>query len=323
MQYPDPKSVHKVALIGAGTIGGGWALHFLRYGMDVVMYDPAPDVEAATRGRVADIWPTLERLGLRTGAAPERLSFAPSLAAAVSDADFVQENTPERADLKVRVLAEIDAAAPPEVVVASSTSGVLMTDMQRECAHPERCVVAHPFNPTYLMPLVEIVGGRRTAPEAVAWAVEFFELVGKRPLQLDKEYPGFLADRLLEAVWREALHLISEGLASVAEIDAAMMYAPALRWSIMGPCLTYHLGGGEGGMEHFLDLFGPSLNLPWSYMDAPELTPELRSRLVEGTQRLAAGRTVRELELERDNCLIAILEALEKCRMRAPLLVDV
>jgi carnitine 3-dehydrogenase len=294
------------------VIGAGWAAHFLRQGMDVLAYDPAPGAEARLRTMIAGAWPTLERLGLAEGADPARLSFAPDLASAVSHADFVQENAPENGPLKIQTLAQIDAAAPPEVVIASSTSGFAMTMLQQECLHPERCVVGHPFNPPYLIPLVEVVGGARTDPGTVDWAVEFYAHVGKQPLKLARELPGFLANRLQEAVWREALHMVAAGEATVEEIDAAMVYGPGLRWALMGPCLTFHLAGGEGGMAHMLDHFGPALLEPWTRLTAPELTPQLRDRMVEGCLREAAGRSIRALALERDEFLIELLGLLQK-----------
>jgi len=314
MNLINPEEVSTVALVGAGVIGGGWAIHFLRLGKDVVVYDPAPNVESQLRQRAAGTWPAMERIGLAEGARLDRLRFADTLEEALAGADFVLESGPEREAPKRSVITAIDAALPADVVIASSTSGIPMTYLQADCNHPERCIVAHPFNPPYLIPLVEIVPGAQTSRQVADWAVEFFNLTGKMPLRLEKEYPAFLANRLLEAVWREALHLVNDGLATVEEIDTAMTYAPALRWAIMGPFMIYHLAGGDGGMRHFLDHFGPSLDLPWSYMQGPELTPELRDRIVAGCERMAAGRPVGEIARERDECLIAVLETLERCR---------
>jgi carnitine 3-dehydrogenase len=312
MTRPSPTQVRRVAVVGTGVIGGGWAAHFLRQGMDVLAYDPAPGAEARLRTMIAGAWPTLERLGLAEGADPTRLSFALDLASAVAQADFVQENAPENGPLKIQTLAQIDAATPQDIVIASSTSGFAMTMLQQECLHPERCVVGHPFNPPYLIPLVEVVGGARTDPGTVDWAVEFYAHVGKQPLKLARELPGFLANRLQEAVWREALHMVAAGEATVEEIDAAMVYGPGLRWALMGPCLTFHLAGGEGGMAHMLDHFGPALLEPWTRLTAPELTPQLRDRMVEGCLREAAGRSIRALALERDEFLIELLGLLQK-----------
>lgn len=188
-----------------------------------------------------------------------------------------------------------------------------MTEIQAHCTTPERTVVGHPFNPPYLLPLVEIVGGAATDPAAIEWLRDFYELAGKAPLVLKKEVPGFIATRLQEAVWREALHMISNGEASVEDIDFAIVNGPGPRWAMMGPCLIYHIGGGEGGMAYCLDQFGPALKLPWSRLDAPELTPELREALIEGALREAGDRGYAELNCERDRGLVAIRKALEAC----------
>ena len=228
------------------------------------------------RRAVARAWPTLVSLGLRDGASPDRLRFAPSLAEAVAEADVVQESTPERLEAKVRVFAELDAATPPSTLLLSSTSGLLMTDMQRECRHPERTVVGHPFHPPYLIPLVEVVGGERTSSDAVDRAAAFYAEQGKEVVRLRREVPAFIANRLQEAVWREMLHMIANDEASLEEIDRAMVHGPGLRWALAGPGLVFHLAGGEGGMAHCLDQFGPMLAEPWCRMEAPPLTEELR-----------------------------------------------
>ncbi|HYZ26297.1 MAG TPA: 3-hydroxyacyl-CoA dehydrogenase NAD-binding domain-containing protein [Geminicoccaceae bacterium] len=307
---PDPDEVRRIACIGAGVIGGGWAAHFVARGYEVVAWDPAPDTEAKLRDLVATAWPALEALGLAADASPDRLSFARSLEAAVAGAEFVQESAPERLDLKREILAVIDRAAPAEVVIASSTSGFAMTEMQPEAPGAARMVVGHPFNPPYLIPLVEVVGGMRTDPDAIAWAAAFYRTAGKYALQLERELPGFIANRLQDAMWREALHMVAAGEATVEQIDAAIREGPGLRWPIMGPCLTFHLAGGVGGMAHMLDHFGPALQEPWTRLEAPPLTQELRDRMVEGCEREAAGRTVAELVRERDAKLVAILKAL-------------
>ena len=307
---PDPDEVRRIACIGAGVIGGGWAAHFVARGYEVVAWDPAPDAEAKLRDLVATAWPALEALGLAADASPDRLSFARSLEAAVAGAEFVQESAPERLDLKREILAVIDRAAPAEVVIASSTSGFAMTEMQPEAPGAARMVVGHPFNPPYLIPLVEVVGGMRTDPDAIAWAAAFYRTAGKYALQLERELPGFIANRLQDAMWREALHMVGAGEATVEQIDAAIREGPGLRWPIMGPCLTFHLAGGVGGMAHMLDHFGPALQEPWTRLEAPPLTQELRDRMVEGCEREAAGRTIAELVRERDAKLVAILKAL-------------
>jgi carnitine 3-dehydrogenase len=302
----------RVGIVGAGVIGGGWALHFLRAGFDVDVYDPAPHAEADLRRMLDSTWPVLERLGLRDGASPDRLSCHGKLAPAVADADVVQENAPENAMVKRRVLADIDALAKPDVVIASSTSGFAMTMLQAECEHPERCVVGHPFNPPYLIPLVEVVGGERTDPAAVDWLADFYDKSGKRSLRLTRELPGFVANRLQEAMWREALHMVAAGEATVEEIDESIAFGPGLRWALMGPCLTFHLAGGSGGMSHMLDHFGAALEEPWTRLQAPPLTAELRDRMVEGCLRQAGDRSVADLERFRDDFLADLLGVLAK-----------
>ncbi len=234
----------------------------------------------------------------------------PDLAAAVADADVVQESAPEQLDLKVKLLADIDAVTPPHVVISSSTSGYGMSEMQVDCVHPERTVVAHPFNPPYLVPLVEVVGGVKTSPEVVAWTSDFFRHAGKSVITMEREVPGFVANRLQEALWREALHMVAAGEATVEQIDLSITDGPGLRWAVQGPCLTFHLAGGQGGMGHMLDHFGPSLLSPWTRLVSTELTTELRDEMVAGCDREAAGRSIDDLVAERDNGVIAVLRAL-------------
>jgi len=308
----NPRDVNQIAIIGTGVIGSGWAAHFLRQGLAVTAYDPAPEAESRLRQSIANLWPTLAKLGLKEGASQEKLTFTFDLPTAVSQAQFIQENAPERLSLKQALLAEIDATAPATAVIASSTSGYAMTDLQQNCTHhPERMVVAHPFNPPYLVPLVEVVGGEKTDPAVVDWAVAFYTAVGKKPLKMNKEIPGFIADRLQEALWREALHMVNEGMATVAEIDAAITWGPGLRWAFMGPCLTFHLAGGEGGMRYMLEHFDPELFSNWTYLDPPPITDELINTMAEGCKAEADGRSIQELEQWRDKTLIALMKALQ------------
>ena len=311
MTAVQPEQRRRVGIVGAGVIGGGWALHYLRTGLDVDVYDPSPDARSDLLRMVDGSWPLLDRMGLGEGASPDRLSFHDNLAAAVADADVVQENAPEDGPVKRRVLADVDRAVQPEVVIASSTSGFAMTMLQADCEHPERCVVGHPFNPPYLIPVVEVVGGERTDPAAVDWLVRFYASTGKRPLRLSRELPGFVGNRLQEAMWREALHMVATGEASVEEIDASIAFGPGLRWALMGPCLTFHLAGG-GGMAHMLDHFGAALEEPWTRLQAPPLTPELRDRMIEGCLRQADGRSVADLERLHDGFLADVLDLVER-----------
>ena len=311
MAAVEPDRVRRVGIVGAGVIGGGWALHYLRMGFDVDVYDPAPEAESGLLRLRDTAWPVLERLGLRPGASPDRLAFRADLAGAVAEADLVQENGPEDGAVKRGILADIDRVAPPEVIIVSSTSGLAMTMLQADCVHPQRCVVGHPFNPPYLIPLVEVVGGQLTDPAAVDWLAEFYRAVGKRPLRLSRELPGFVANRLQEAMWREALHMVATGEATVEEIDASIAHGPGLRWALMGPILTFHLAGGTRGMAHMLDHFGAALLEPWTRLQAPPLTEELRERLVQGCLRQARGRSVAQLEELRDEFLAGLLSLAE------------
>ena len=306
------EDVRTVCCVGAGVIGGGWAAYFLARGYRVVAWDPAPDAEARLRHVVNAAWPALTELGLSEGASLDNLVFEPNLAVACAQADFVQESAPEDLDLKRTLLADIDAATPVDVVISSSTSGYGMSEMQTKCAHPERTVVGHPFNPPYLIPLVEVVGGTATDAEVVAWTSAFFTHAGKSVIEMEREVPGFVANRLQEALWREALHMVENGEATVEEIDLSITDGPGLRWALQGPMLTFHLAGGQGGMAHMLDHFGPSLKSPWTRLVAAELTPELRDAVVDGCEREADGRTIDELVAERDAGVIAVLRALGK-----------
>jgi 3-hydroxyacyl-CoA dehydrogenase len=308
-------SVKRVAVIGAGTIGASWAAYFLSRGMSVTASDPASKGEAFIRDYVRTAWPSLERLGLAPGASAERLRFERDPVAAVEGAEFVQESAPEREDMKVELFERLDRALPPEVILASSSSGILISNIAARCRHPERCIIGHPFNPPHMIPLVEVVGGKRTSPAVIERALAFYREIGKRPIHVRKEVRGHLVNRLQAALWREAIHLVNEGVASVADVDAGIAYGPGLRWAIMGPHLLFHLAGGVGGMTHFM----PHLGVPlardwWPALGNPELTPDVQKQIIDGVAEEAAGRSIPELAAERDRCLIAILEALKGAR---------
>ena len=307
-------AVRTVACIGAGVIGGGWVAHFLARGYQVRAWDPAPDAAEKLARLVGAAWPALTELGLADGADQANLTVLPTLAEAVAGAGFVQESAPEDLALKRKLLAEIDTATPAGVVIASSTSGYSMSEMQVDAAGAERLVVGHPFNPPYLIPLVEVVGGQLTEAWATSWAAEFYRHVGKSVITMDNELPGFIANRLQEALWREALHMVANGEATVEQIDTAITDGPGLRWPAQGPMLTFHLAGGEGGMAHMLDHFGPSLKSPWTRLEAPELTQKLRDAVVDGCDAEAAGRSIAELVAERDRAIIAVQHAVAQAR---------
>ena len=306
----DP--VKNVAIVGTGVIGAGWAARCLAQGLDVTAFDPFPGAEAKLRAALANVWEPLTRRGLAPGASMDRLRFAASLAECVEAADFVQENAPEREALKQDLLAGIDAAAPAHAIIASSTSGLLPTTLAAKMANPGRLVVGHPFNPVYLLPLVEVVAGEKTSAATIAAAKAFYVSIGMRPLVVRKEIEGFIADRLMEALWREALWLVNDNVATTEEIDAAVVYGCGLRWSLMGTFLTFHLAGGEGGMRHMLHQFGPALKLPWTKLVAPELTEDLIDRVADGCADQAAGRSIRDLERRRDAFLLELLALTRK-----------
>ncbi len=301
--------ITKIAVVGAGTIGASWAALFLARGFDVVVSDPAPDCEPMVRTYVATAWPTLEALGQVVATADtQRLSFEPDLEQAVRDADFVQENAPEREQFKIDLFARIDAATRPEVLIASSSSGLMMSQIQVRCKNPERCVIGHPFNPPHLIPLVEVVGGKLTSEQTIEQAMAFYRELGKYPIRLHKELPGHVANRLQAALWREAIHLVMEGVASVEDVDAAVTQGPGLRWAVFGPSMTFHLGGGEGGLAHFMNHLSGPMQSWWDDLGAPQLTQEVQQRIIEGVKQAAAGTPLASHAAERDRRIVAMLQ---------------
>lgn len=304
-------------VVGTGVIGAGWAVRALSRGWEVVAHDPGPGAEEKLHAAIERAWHSVRKIGLYPGADPSRVSFVGSVAEVGERSGFVQESVPEVMGLKQSVLAGIDAAAPPEVIIGSSTSGLLPTELAAGMRHPERLVVGHPFNPVYLLPLVEVVGGERTATEVIDRAMAIYDDMDMHALHVRTEVPGFLTDRLQEALWREILHLVAEGAATTGELDRSIVYGPGLRWAGMGTNLTYHLAGGEAGMRHMLEQFGPALEWPWTKLVAPPLTDELIDRMVEGTQEQAAGRSIAELERQRDDYLIAVMYSLRETRVGA------
>jgi carnitine 3-dehydrogenase len=306
------RKVTTLGLLGTGVIGGGWAARALHFGINVIAADVKPEMEGWIRGAVANAEPALARLTSAPLPPKGRLSFTTDLTVMARQADFIQENIPEQLPLKQRMLAEVSRHAGADVIIASSTSGLTPTDLQRDMIAPERFCVAHPFNPVYLLPLVELVGGEKTQQSTIDAAARFFTYIGMHPLHVRREVPGHLTDRLQEALWREILHLVNDGVATTGELDESIIYGPGLRWAAMGTNLIYHLAGGESGMRHMLAQFGPCLKWPWTKLEAPELTEELIDRMVEGTQAQAGGRSIRELERLRDDYLVAIQQVLRQ-----------
>lgn len=297
-----------VAVIGAGTIGASWAAIFLAQGCDVRAADPSPQGEAFARRFVANAWPTLETLGwVVAGARQDRLTFHASPTEACKGADFVQESGPEREDIKIETFKEIDAATAPDVIIASSSSGLLISRVTVKCAHPERCVIGHPFNPPHLIPLVEVVAGEKTSQASVDKAMAFYRTIGKHPIHIKKEVKGHVANRLQAALWREAVSLVADGVCSVADCDAAIAYGPGLRWALMGPHLTFHLAGGEGGMTHFMSHLTPALQTWMDDMRNPRVL-DYKQIIIDGVAEEAGSRSIADLQTWRDRKLIDILK---------------
>jgi 3-hydroxyacyl-CoA dehydrogenase len=299
--------VRRIGIVGTGTIGASWATHFLARGFDVVATDPAPEAERALRSYVEAAWDTAARQGAADGGSPDRLSFVADMRQAVADCDFVQENAPERPELKVTLFADLDAATPPEAIIASSSSGITMSVMQAQCARPDRTVIGHPFNPPHVIPLVEVVGGTKTTPETIESAMAFYRSIGKKPVLLKKELPGHVANRLQSALYREVVHLIAQGVLDVADADDAVSWGPGLRWGVMGPNLLWHLGGGEGGIQHFMDTLMPRMAEGWAALGNPTFTPELQQQIVTGVLHEAGGQSIDDLAGRRDDMLLELI----------------
>ncbi len=302
------KTIRRIAIVGTGTIGASWAALYLARGFDVVATDPAPNAEANLRKYVDDAWPVLTGIGLSDGAARDRLHFAADMKEALSSADFVQENGPERPDFKIKLYVDMDEVTPPNSLIASSSSSLTMSVIQSKCARPERCVIGHPFNPPHVIPLVEVVGGAKTSPAAIDQAMAFYTSIGKKAIHLRKEVPGHVANRLQAALYREVLYLIQEGVLSVADADDAVSWGPGLRWGVMGPSLQFHLGGGAGGMQHFIEHLLPVMSSGlWKALGNPTITPELQRTLIEGVLQEAGTRSVEQLAQEENELLVGLL----------------
>jgi 3-hydroxyacyl-CoA dehydrogenase len=315
----DTKPIRRIAIIGTGVIGASWAALFLAKGLQVVATDPAPNAEAALRKFVENAWPALKRLGLAAGASQSNLKFTTDLAKAISGVDLVQENGPERIDFKQKLYGQLDELLPPDVIVASSSSGLKMSDIQLGAkSHPERCVIAHPFNPPHLIPLVEIVGGAKTSEATKRRAEEFYTSIGQRTVRLNKEMPGHVANRLQSTLAREVYYLVSEGVVSAADVDTALCWGPGLRWGIMGQLMLNHLGGGPGGIEHFFQQFTGPMAAWWKTLGDPVLTPDVQKKLIDGVHAEAGTRTIAQLEAERDEMLLGLIELRKRSETTAP-----
>ena len=302
------KEIRNVAIVGTGVIGASWAALYLARGLNVVATDPAPNAEANLRKYIDAAWKDLTVIGLSPNASRDHLKFTTDMKEALRDADLVQENGPERKDFKIKLFADMDAATPPDSIIASSSSGLTMSVMQSACKHPERCVIGHPFNPPHVVPLVEVVAGERTSPETVQRAISFYESVGKKPIHVRKEVVGHVANRLQAALYREVVYLIEQGVLDVADSDVAVCWGPGLRWGLMGPNLLFHLGGGPGGIQHFMEQFTGPLATWWKDLGTiTEFSPQVKQTIIDGVQKEAGNRSIEELERERDRMLLELL----------------
>jgi 3-hydroxyacyl-CoA dehydrogenase len=304
----DQQAIRRIAIVGTGVIGASWAAFFLARGFKVSATDPAPNAEENLHRWVDLAWSPLSALGLSPEASPKNLEFTPDMQRALSSADFVQENAPERQEFKVKLFADIDRMTPERAILASSSSGLTMTTIQSGCKRPERCVIGHPFTPPHLIPLVEVVGGERTSSETIDRAMAFYASVGKKPIRLQKAVVGHVANRLQAALYREVVHLVAQGVLNVADADTAVCWGPGLRWAVMGPNLLFHLGGGEGGIRHFMDHLAGPVAAWWKDLGAEtEFTPEMKRTIIDGVLQEAGDRSIDELEKARDEELLGIL----------------
>jgi 3-hydroxyacyl-CoA dehydrogenase len=307
------KPIQRVAIIGTGVIGASWATLFLANGLDVVATDVAPGAEEALKRFVAAAWPAMQRLGLASSASQNRLSFTAALTDAVKEADLVQENGPEKIEFKRTLYRQLDELLHPRVIIASSSSGLTMSEIQSACEmHPERCVIGHPFNPPHLIPLVEIVGGAKTSEATIQRAAQFYTSIGQRTVRVNKEMPGHVANRLQAALAREVYYLVAEGVVSAADVDTALSWGPGLRWGIMGNMMLNHLGGGPGGIEHFFQQFAGPMTAWWKTLGSPVLSPEVQKKLIDSVHAEVGSYAIQELEAERDEVLLGLIELRNK-----------
>jgi carnitine 3-dehydrogenase len=314
-------SIKTVGIAGTGLIGAGWAARLLVRGYDVIAYDVSPAAEAKLRAAIDVAWPSMLKLLQAPKVKKGKLTFTTDLKEMASKADFVHEAAPEREELKIRLFKDIDAIARPDVIIASSSSGFLPTRLQSECIHPERVIIGHPFNPVYLLPLVETVPGEKTSNEAMDRAGEYFEAIGMHVLRLKREIEGYICDRLQEALWREALHILNKDIGTTADIDDSIVYSAGMRWAFMGSFLTYHVAGGPGGMRDFIKQFDPTLELPWTDLRFPKWNDALERRLVEGCEAQAEGRTVAEIEAKRNDVLVDMMKLFKQHKVGAGLVL--
>ncbi|MGB2634148.1 MAG: 3-hydroxyacyl-CoA dehydrogenase NAD-binding domain-containing protein [Candidatus Acidiferrum sp.] len=310
--------IRNVAIVGTGLIGASWAAQYLASGFDVIATDPAPNAEANLRKCVDEAWKLLTVIGLASGASRDRLTFTPDMKQALSNADFVQESVPERIVLKAKVFAQMDELTPPETILASSASGITMDIIQSGCKHPERCVIGHPFNPPHVIPLVEVVGGAKTSEAVIERAMAFYASIGKKPIRLRKALPGHVGNRLQAALYREVLYLIQQGVVSVEDADMAVCYGPGLRWGVMGPSLQWHLGGGPGGIHHFVEHFMDGFVGQMKKLEMPDVTPALMQTVIDGVLKEANGQSVEQLAQAENQVVLELLALRAKAAKTLP-----
>src|SRR5947199_1982639 len=306
MSYNKP--IRRIAIVGAGVIGASWAAEYLARGFDVITTDPGPNAEANLRKYIDEAWKDLTSIGLSKGASRDRLTFTTDMKEALSKADFVQENGPERPDFKIKLFAQMDEVTPVDSLIASSSSGITPSVMQTNCKHPERVLVGHPFNPPHIIPLVEVVGGTKTSPEAIQQALAFYASIGKKSIHLKKELPGHVGNRLQAALYKEIMYLIQHDVLSVEDADVAVSYGPGPRWGVMGPSLQWHLGGGAGGINHFMDHLMDPLTAMIKTHGTPDVTPELKQTIIDGVMREAGERSVDQLAHDENGVLVGLLK---------------
>ena len=299
--------VKSIGIVGTGVIGASWAAFYLSRGFDVRATDPADGAEGRLRDLVASYWPTLEQLGLTKGASQDRLTFGTDISKILSGVDFVQENGPERLDIKRDLIANIDAAIPDHAIIATSSSGILISSIQDAAKHPERVVLGHPFSPPHLIPLVEVLGGKLTSNDAVERTFSFYASIGKKPIRIRREIKGHVTNRLQAAIWQEAFWLVEQGIATVADIDTAISHGPGLRWALLGAFLNLEIAGGSGGLAHLLEHLGPPMESWWTDLKTVHLSNELNQKAVDETKEYLKPYDFAETVKQRDDILVKLL----------------
>ena len=310
-----PTPINKIAIIGTGVIGSGWTLRLLAKKKEVYVFDPNLKQEKFLLDEIKRTTKSLKSFYKTSTVSTKKLFFKKSIKEAVKDADLIQESGPENEKIKKKIVKEISKWSKPNAIIASSSSGLLPSKIQSACKNPARFIIAHPFNPVYLLPLVELVKGKKTKNNFIKKSEIFYRSLGMQPLIVKKEIEGYLSDRLQESMWRESLHIINENLASTDDLDKAIIHGPGLRWSLMGTFLTFHLAGGKLGMRHMLKQFGPALKLPWTKLKAPKLTKKLSNRIIKGAKKQSKGKSIKELTTIRDNFLIDLLKLKNKYKI--------